>query len=574
MANGTGSIGAHEHVATAEAQQGDPSYCAHLATDIRAELHSILSAGAHSFSERSRRLLQYIVDQALAGRGHRLKAYTLAVEVLGRPDNFDPQRDPIVRIEVARLRRELEHYYLTDGREDRLIIDIPKGGYAPVFALREHTADPQANSGRLNRMPSFVRGRNKLLLALAVSVAATTIALASWHRYQIPSQSDSRPTLAIRTIQSDGTAPAAASVASVLTNELIQHLSDYGDLLSVEVGDGLDSRYELTVIVGPDDSSGQPIQIRAINRIDGTIIWADTLALAKEGDASSAHLFASEIATKLGAPYGMLFQIERQRISKSGAAPSDYTCAIKFYSYRAELSASAHAEASLCIDKLLEVNSKNATVLALASLLAIDEKRYGFPSLRDSAEPPLARALELARAALRLDPTNVRAAEAMMFSLTFAGETQAALDVGKRAMDLHPVDRQLQGEYGHRLALTGQWVQGCGLVREAQQAANFPPTYFQAILSLCSYFAGKPEEAEVLIQQATGTRNPYHHVIAAAVLAESGDLRRAREEVDWLQRNAADLLPSLRSELTFKIQRPEDSQRLIRSLEKAGLTLN
>ena len=54
--------------------------------------------------------------------------YTLGIDVFDRDVDFDPQVDPIVRIEAGRLRRALERYYLTEGKNDPIVIRIPKGG--------------------------------------------------------------------------------------------------------------------------------------------------------------------------------------------------------------------------------------------------------------------------------------------------------------------------------------------------------------------------------------------------------------------------------------------------------------
>ena len=104
---------------------------------VRSQLHRVLSSPAFDASERNCRFLEYVVDEALAGRTDRLKAYTIATTVFGRDSKFDAQNDPVVRIEARRLRRSLEHYYLTDGKSDDLVISIPKGGYAPLFQTNE-----------------------------------------------------------------------------------------------------------------------------------------------------------------------------------------------------------------------------------------------------------------------------------------------------------------------------------------------------------------------------------------------------------------------------------------------------
>ena len=108
--------------------------------DVRRALARILASSALGKSERHRRFLSFIVEETLQGRGDRLKAYTIATSAFGRGEAFDPQQDSIVRIEAGRLRRALEHYYLTEGANDQLRIDIPKGSYLPQFISPEKAA--------------------------------------------------------------------------------------------------------------------------------------------------------------------------------------------------------------------------------------------------------------------------------------------------------------------------------------------------------------------------------------------------------------------------------------------------
>ena len=79
------------------------------------EVTRILSSKDFDASERNRRFLQYIVEETISGRADRIKAYSIATSVFGRNESFDPQHDAIVRIEAGRMRRSLEHYYLTSG---------------------------------------------------------------------------------------------------------------------------------------------------------------------------------------------------------------------------------------------------------------------------------------------------------------------------------------------------------------------------------------------------------------------------------------------------------------------------
>jgi hypothetical protein len=117
-----------------EAVAADGQLCP--ADDCREQLTRILNNSEFNAPEREHRFLSYIVEETLSGRSDRIKAYTIGVEVFGRATTFNPQLDPIVRIEAAHLRRALERYYLTDGQADSIVITIPKGGYVPTFSRR------------------------------------------------------------------------------------------------------------------------------------------------------------------------------------------------------------------------------------------------------------------------------------------------------------------------------------------------------------------------------------------------------------------------------------------------------
>ena len=59
------------------------------------------------------------------------------MQVFGKEDTFDPRTDPIVRVQARRLRAKLVRYYREEGRADETVIELPKGGYAPVFKQRD-----------------------------------------------------------------------------------------------------------------------------------------------------------------------------------------------------------------------------------------------------------------------------------------------------------------------------------------------------------------------------------------------------------------------------------------------------
>ncbi|TCQ27881.1 hypothetical protein [Rhizobium sp. PP-CC-3G-465] len=114
-------------------------------TEIRRALADVLSGTAFARSERLRAFLSYVVTKDLAGQAMQLKGYTIAVDVFRRPDAFNADSDPLVRVHAGKLRKLLAAYYEAEGKDAVWQIDIPKGGYAPIYLRRPPMANvPEA----------------------------------------------------------------------------------------------------------------------------------------------------------------------------------------------------------------------------------------------------------------------------------------------------------------------------------------------------------------------------------------------------------------------------------------------
>ena len=97
------------------------------------QLNRILASKAFRQADRLKRFLSFVVAETISGRSDRLKEFAVGVEVFGKDTSFDPRNDPIVRVQARRLRAQLARYYRDEGQEDELVIEMPKGGYAPIF---------------------------------------------------------------------------------------------------------------------------------------------------------------------------------------------------------------------------------------------------------------------------------------------------------------------------------------------------------------------------------------------------------------------------------------------------------
>jgi hypothetical protein len=108
----------------------------------RAQVERILQSRIFHASEVLRNLFAYLSDKALTGTADALKEYTIGLDALGKPESFDPRQESVVRMHTARLRQKLAEYYRTEGIDDPVIIDLPKGGFKITFEPRPQAVPP------------------------------------------------------------------------------------------------------------------------------------------------------------------------------------------------------------------------------------------------------------------------------------------------------------------------------------------------------------------------------------------------------------------------------------------------
>lgn len=134
---------------------------------VREQLDRILAAETFRQVDRLRRFLSFVVLESLAGRRDGLKEYVVGIQVFGKEASFDPRSDPVVRVQARRLRARLVKYYTEEGQGDEILIELPKGGYAPVFSRRE-----AATVRRRSHSPSIL-DRNTACVAAFSDHSAT-----------------------------------------------------------------------------------------------------------------------------------------------------------------------------------------------------------------------------------------------------------------------------------------------------------------------------------------------------------------------------------------------------------------
>jgi adenylate cyclase len=335
---------------------------------LRAQLQRIVSCREFDASDRNRRFLQHVVEETLAGRAERIKAYSIATSTFGRDASFDPAADPIVRIEAGRLRRSLERYYLTVGQHDPIRIDIPKGSYVPAFrpapsrpAAANRPASDAPGPGPLTAGPwppaagtaamiaatasarrPGIRARHiaaPLCLLGALLLAWIGIAWSGPYPPFSPSRpaaapADRAPAIFVAAFDNDGGDASADGLVRGFTREVIvgltrfEGVSVYGPEPSIRPGAGDDPNPGrglpvAFVLTGGVSVSEHRFRVAAllVDARTGRNFWSSVFEHdITAGDAFDARAsIANQIALALAQPDGILFSRTDKNVGEKSA---------------------------------------------------------------------------------------------------------------------------------------------------------------------------------------------------------------------------------------------------------------
>ena len=153
--------------------------------DIRAQVDRICKSPELEKSTRLKEVLNFIIEEFLAGRADRIKGFSIGKAIFSVDKSFDSETNSVVRVEIGRLRRRLTEYYLTSGRDDPIVIDIPKGSYAPRFEV-----NPQSVNGGKPSLPNYsLKLPSKSRLLAVGAFGAAVFLVLTWWYYSTQEQS-------------------------------------------------------------------------------------------------------------------------------------------------------------------------------------------------------------------------------------------------------------------------------------------------------------------------------------------------------------------------------------------------
>jgi adenylate cyclase len=566
---------------------------------VRRELERVLASPDFVASDRLKKFLRFVVDEALAGRGDRLHAYPIAVEVLGRDASFDPQTDPVVRMEAGRLRRRLERYYLGAGQSDPIRIDVPKGGYAPIFTRQPH-------GGRARAPPSFLfprRGPQRRWpghpwVALgALALAGVILLAAAVLRLERPTVEiegervalqQRGPAIIVLPFENLSDIGSDDFLAEGLTEELISNLmrfgelrlySAYGSFLEQPTADPveLSTRLDVGYVIKGSVRRG-PDRVRLVTHLieaqTGRHLWTETYyrALTPENLFAIEEQLAADLASQLAQPYGIIQQVtadsfRRQRPETLFA----YDCVLGAFDYRRTQGREKHAASRACLEEAVRRDPGYADAWAVLADNYLDEFRYGYgPRPYDPAA--LDQATGTARHAVELDRDSVLALLALATMHFYRGEFAEAKAIDRRLVSLNPTNPHVLGQVGLRTARAGNWDEGIALVRRSIDRSIKAPWGYHMAIAIDYYRRGDYHTALGEAEQFAGARIATAAIVLAAVHGQLGNKDEARRAFDRAMALDAHAARDPRAWLRRAINLPEDViDDLMDGLIKAGL---
>ncbi len=522
---------------------------------VRAQLEKILASSEFMAGKRLGQFLRYVVEQSLNGQSGNIKQYTVAVEAFGYGADFDPQTNPIVRIEAQRLRRALDQYYYSMGTEDPIRIDIPKGGYIPTFLENHKDFQPPDSSE-------------------CTALAPT------------PTPPDaSRPSIAVIIFACLNPADEFDYLATGLTEEIIIALTRFQNFLVVgplareaTYGAPPDVRriaykYGVRFVLnGSLRVEGEKVRltVRLADTVNGQQLWGQTLDVKL--DDRSLMAFEKDVVGHVTAIIADNYGIIPRRLSAESHAKDvdskdGYEAILRFYHYCRVLTPGSYARAVEALEK--SIHSDPDQALALAALGDLVASSFWFGYGDDTSN--LQRAETMARRALNLDPACLQAHSTMAIIHFLKHQTTLLIDKAEKTLQLNPNHASNLAFMSLFLGMAGQWERALNLMDKAMHLNPQHPGWYHIVAFMNHYRQGEYDRAWVEAQRFNTPEFFWDPLIRAATLGQLDRPKKAREAVDDLLA----LVPDFKSRASSLIRRmvylDEHVELLVAGLRKAGL---
>jgi adenylate cyclase len=471
---------------------------------VRAQLERMLGHAEFQATDKMREFLRFVVEETLAGNARQLKGFTIAVAVFGRDQDFDPAHDPVVRIQAGRLRRAIERYYLVAGGADPIRIDMPKGGYVPVFS--RPAAPPGRTSPRAGPAP--------------------TEQVASWPSVLVMPFEDMTG--------DDEYAFLAPGLATELCMEL-GHCTDLRVMLLPEGAGGTSSGTQPPDFLVQGSVRRQDSEVKVVVQLVGAAtgeqLWADS-ARASTADARLLEFqehAAASITAQIAGEHGVIFRVLSSAATRGLVRTSIcYRAILKGYAYHLKVDPDSLVAAYHALREAHADDPACGLACTMLAVIFLDNLAMEF---LDADLTPLDEALRLAREGARLEPGNPLARLALARAHLLADELAAGLAEVEAALALNPGSPLFMDAAGYLMVLLGEWDRGEALVREAIKLNPFYRVFARYATWLNAFRRGDYLAALEEAQWLVGVAYFWDPLCRAATLGQLGRAADSQQAV-------------------------------------------
>ncbi|WP_051614923.1 hypothetical protein [Phyllobacterium sp. UNC302MFCol5.2] len=553
--------------------------------EARAELDRLLSDSQFHSTERNRNFLRFVAQEMFEGRAASVKAYTIAVDVFGRPSSFDPTTDPIVRIEATRLRASLAQYYESRAEEGSVRIELPRGRYIPVFTKAPPQAEVVEECEEAEEQPvlppaqpshSFITKRHLAVAAGVVCITAISLVAVAANRRVF----SDKPVVAVEMkLAGDGTDAEAGLIRDYLMTALSQFQTL--TLAAAEMPSPVKATvpalswfrsarraanpYHVVLKYHPD-INGRAVWWQVVDPVSGEALRSGVERANPDDrpDTEVRRELVTDLATRFAGPQGVINNIEYTR---ELAAPSLGNGCILRTGVALERQDATELDAVRdCLAATLQAMPNNPDANAAMAVTMIES------AAPEVVNGTAAQALLLANKAVALAPMSDRAGYAQMLALYHNGQSEAAFVAGYRAMALNPNNSFIPAKLGAMFFANGNWTEGANLASRAEQI-NGTQDDAELILALDAYRKGDFTKAVLKVQQMGHSGNYLADVLELAAFGQLGDASGVRETMDRVTRYRDRFWTTFRADMIARRYAPAMIDGLEAGLAKAGLPL-
>ena len=515
---------------------------------IERELAAIEASPMFARSPVMRRLLRYVVQESMEGRGAQIKAYTLAVDGLGRDEDFDAQQDSYPRVQIGRLRKAIESYYSENEPCAGLRFELRPGSYEILFVKSHSIA--KSPSGRMEVWRRRVGDRIRTMSRSWLVGGAAACALLAIAAVGGASKLDGTFDQLFKLDADQQVQPLPLVEVASISRLDFQDESGLASLIAVRITDALRRSGWARVRAAPtgkntpgaeapsadyllrgklyQQNGKAMLSLELVDNADQLVVWTATDALAGMTGNVIGNLdtILARMVSEVIDPGGVIPE-RLYRLATSGKPMPGYTCMLAAAMFRVQRSVEGYRDVHACLQHTLELQPRLSKAWALAALIDQDDIHFNYSGQKRQASP---RPLEWANHAVLLDPTDAYSRSALSVLQYGVGDNRRAVENARQSYALNPYSSALMTRTGNILFFSGD-DRGLELVRHAIAVDPNPAPWFRQPLFFDAVMKGRVGDAAAeadAMAEIQGRGRVYLMGIRAVVAGMKGDRVRAR----------------------------------------------